>query len=140
MTVSTSKSSARLIDVVAGEELYDDDGNAIGTREFCVTEGLPASATDRLTRVFAVLTPEEIGEIIVNRVVIEQAKGVLMFIYDIDADDAFELLKWRSQAADVKLRILAKQLTEGLGGTPPHTRAALQAACDDLLFTGHEGI
>ena len=33
-----------------------------------------------------------------------------MVIYNIDADAAFELLKWRSQQTNTKLRVLAEQL------------------------------
>ena len=41
---------------------------------------------------------------------IEQAKGMLMAIYGIDAAAAFDLLKWRSQETNVKLRSLAEQI------------------------------
>jgi len=51
-----------------------------------------------------------VAEITERRAVIEQAKGVLMVIYNIDADAAFELLKWRSQQTNTKLRVLAEQL------------------------------
>jgi|RhiMethySRZTD1v2_1073278.scaffolds.fasta_scaffold1645471_1 ANTAR domain-containing protein len=51
-----------------------------------------------------------VAEIIDRRAVIEQAKGVLMVVYNIDADAAFELLKWRSQQTNTKLRALAEQL------------------------------
>ena len=33
-----------------------------------------------------------------------------MIVYRIDADAASDLLKWRSQAANIKLRVLAEQL------------------------------
>jgi ANTAR domain-containing protein len=33
-----------------------------------------------------------------------------MMVYRIDADTAFDLLKWRSQETNVKLRTLAEQL------------------------------
>ena len=33
-----------------------------------------------------------------------------MIVYRIDADAAFDLLKWRSQEANIKLRVLAEQL------------------------------
>ena len=42
-----------------------------------------------------------------------------MLVYRVDADAAFELLKWRSQETNVKLRILAEL------GAPP--------ACGGLL-------
>jgi len=38
---------------------------------------------------------------------IEQAKGMLMLIYGMDEPASFELLKWRSQETNVKLRLLA---------------------------------
>ena len=37
---------------------------------------------------------------------------MLMFIYRIGADAAFELFKWRSQEANVKLRLLAEQIAK----------------------------
>ena len=43
---------------------------------------------------------------------IEQTKGMLMLIYRITADSAFELLKWRSQETNTKLRVLAEQIAE----------------------------
>ena len=41
---------------------------------------------------------------------IEQAKGMLMLIYGMEEAAAFELLKWRSQETNVKLRLLAGQV------------------------------
>jgi hypothetical protein len=126
---------------VASEEpalLADDDGNPIGTRESCVSDGLPASTDDRLVRAFASLTPAEIAQIVANRAVVERAKGMLMFVYDIDADSAFELLKWRSQTTNVKLRQLAKQLTEDLVRVNRDSASTMRLACDSLLFTVDE--
>ncbi|MDX1890675.1 ANTAR domain-containing protein [Mycolicibacterium sp. 050158] len=37
----------------------------------------------------AVLTPEQLADVVVSRVRIERAKGFLMQVYDIDADRAF---------------------------------------------------
>ncbi|OHU46022.1 hypothetical protein BKG82_28720 [Mycobacteroides chelonae] len=56
------------------------------------------------------LIAERLTGITEQRAVIEQAKGMLMLIHDIDADQAFELLKWRSQDTNTKLRPLAEQL------------------------------
>jgi hypothetical protein len=33
-----------------------------------------------------------------------------MMVYDIDADAAFDVLKWRSQESNIKLRLLAGRL------------------------------
>lgn len=125
---------------VAIQHLTDDDGNPIGTRERCVSEGLPASEDDSLEQVFASLTPSETAQIVATRAVIERAKGMLMFIYDIDADGAFELLKWRSQATNVKLRLLAEQLVEDLVCGNRGAGGASRLACDSLLFTVDERV
>jgi hypothetical protein len=47
---------------------------------------------------------EAVAEIADNRAVIEQAKGALMYVYRVEADAAFDVLKWRSQETNVKLR------------------------------------
>ena len=52
-----------------------------------------------------------------------------MIVYRIDADAAFDLLKWRSQAANIKLRVLAEQLLADFRAlnyddTLPHARCS----------------
>lgn len=42
--------------------------------------------------------------------IIEQAKGMLMVVYGINAEAAFDLLRWRSQEGNVELRLLAEQV------------------------------
>jgi hypothetical protein len=53
---------------------------------------------------------EAVQEVSDHRAVIEQAKGMLMLLHSLDADAAFELLRWRSQDRNVKLRVLAEQM------------------------------
>jgi AmiR/NasT family two-component response regulator len=48
----------------------------------------------------------------VNRAVIEQAKGVLMVRHQIDADEAFEMLRGFSQQAHLKVAALASLVVE----------------------------
>lgn len=55
---------------------------------------------------------QQLSEAMVNRAVIEQAKGVLMATTGTDADEAFELLRAQSQAENRKLRDIAKELVE----------------------------
>lgn len=45
-----------------------------------------------------------------SRAVIEQAKGILMSTHRVDADDAFALLRQRSQRANRKLRTVAAEV------------------------------
>jgi hypothetical protein len=71
-----------------------------------------------------------------------------MLIYRVDADTAFELLRWRSQETDVTLRILAE-----LGAPPPcgglltdfaglvyEETNPPRAAFDHLLLTAHQRV
>lgn len=45
-----------------------------------------------------------------HRAAIEQAKGMIMVTYGIDADAAFAMLRWWSMQANVKLHVLADRL------------------------------
>ena len=86
---------------MVAELLRDDDGEVIGTNGFYVDVTFPPEDRESFIS-------EAIAEIAANRAVIEQVKGILMIVYRIDADAAFDLLKWRSQAANIKLRVLAE--------------------------------
>jgi hypothetical protein len=48
-------------------------------------------------------TSQALIEIAQNRASIEQARGMLMYIYGIGPDAAFDLLRWRSPEGNVKL-------------------------------------
>ena len=50
--------------------------------------------------------------------VIEQAKGILMGHYGVDADTAFEMLRHRSQDSNTKLACIAEILTRGQSEQP----------------------
>lgn len=53
---------------------------------------------------------EAVAEIVEDRAVIEQAKGVLMVVYDIDADAAFDLLKSSSRHTNTSPHVVAEHL------------------------------
>ena len=118
---------------VAGQHLHDDNGDPIGPRQFCVEHGLGAS-DDGLTHALTILTPDEIAETLTNRVVIEQATGMLMFVYRIDADAAHELLRWRAQAANATIHRLAAQLSSDLVRCARNDWAEVRATCDQLFL------
>jgi PAS domain S-box-containing protein len=113
--------------VVVGDQLYDGEGTVIGTHGFYVdVSRLPdREDEDRLT--------EKLAEIAGKRAAIEQAKGMLMLIYGIDDDAAFNLLKWLSQDANVKLRRLAEQVVEDFRHAGPTLTS--QSEFDHLLLT-----
>jgi len=88
--------------VVIGERCHDSTGEVIGTQGFYLD--VTPSAKQRQESI-----TEALAEIAHQRAVIEQAKGVLMYVYGIGPDAAFDVLR-RSQDANVKLRALAEQL------------------------------
>lgn len=65
-----------------------------------------------------------------TRAVLEQAKGILIVVYGVDADAAFELLRWHSQHRNTKVRLLAAGLVQqfaaasAVAGVSPQRRAS----------------
>jgi AmiR/NasT family two-component response regulator len=60
-----------------------------------------------------------------HRELLEQAKSMLMAVYDISAEAAFSILKWRSQQLNVKLHDVAAKLVADL---PSYSRAISRLA------------
>jgi hypothetical protein len=60
-----------------------------------------------------------------------------MLIYRINADSAFELLKWRSQETNTKLRALAEQIAMDFTGLRYDEVLPGRAVFDRLLLTAH---
>lgn len=79
---------------------------------------------------------EAVCDFVRHRAVIEQAKGMLMLIYGIDADHAFELLRWQSQDTNVKLRDLAQQVVARFT-TSLSIDSTLRNSADYVLLTAH---
>jgi hypothetical protein len=119
--------------VVVGDQLYDGAGGLIGTHGFYV-DVTPSDALHEE------LVTAAVAEITENRATIEQAKGMLMLIYRVDAAAAFDLLKWRSQEANVKLRVLAEQLLTDFGSLTYEETLPPRAIFDHLLLTAHQRV
>jgi PAS domain S-box-containing protein len=118
--------------IVAGDRLCDGQGTVIGTHGFYVDISRlhDAEQEDRVTA--------KLAEIAENRAAIEQAKGMLMLIYGIDEDDAFNLLKWLSQEANVKVRLLAEQVSEDFRSSG--TAFIPQSEFDQLLLSARSRV
>ena len=119
--------------VVIGDQLMDEDGGLIGTHGFYVD----VTTTEAATRALVGAALDEITE---NRSVIEQAKGMLMLVYRVDAATAFEVLRWRSQESNVKLRVLAEQLLADFGALVYEEMLPTRSTFDHLLLTAHERV
>ena len=119
--------------VVVGDQMRDGDGDVIGTHGFYI-DITPAEQArqDHLSA--------EVAKVTKSRAAIEQAKGMLMTIYGIDAQAAFDLLKWRSQETNVKLRPLAEQIATDFIGAAHDEALPPRAVYDNLLLTAHHRI
>lgn len=119
--------------IVVADTLSDAGGEIVGTHGFYVD--VTPSQNSEQQRFSAA-----IAKIAENRAVIEQAKGMLMVVYGITADASFELLRWRSQEANVKLRRLAEQIVADFVGLAQGSPTATRAAFDNLLLTADRRI
>ena len=98
--------------------VYSEEPNAFGSDEVNAATLLAAQAAVCVANVKAhescVRRIEQLQEALETRVVIEQAKGVLMERHTIDDASAFERLKESSQHTNVKLRAVAADVVEGV--------------------------
>jgi PAS domain S-box-containing protein len=117
--------------VVVGDQIFDDAGQVIGTHGFYV------DVTPSMKEVHDESVTEAVAEIAEARSGIEQTKGMLMLIYRINADSAFELLKWRSQETNTKLRALAEQLASDFLQLSYEEVLPARSVYDRLLLTAH---
>lgn len=116
--------------VVVGDRLLDDTGQVIGSSGFYI------DVTDTLETSITEAVDEVVADITASRGSIEQAKGMLMLVYNIPADRAFDVLVWHSQQTNVKLRDVAEQLLARAAAefTVPST---LRTRFDHLLLHGN---
>jgi PAS domain S-box-containing protein len=128
----------RIIDVegrvhdvaVVGDLLREDNDTVVGTHGFYID--VTPSERARQEQVTAA-----VSRIAGNRSAIDQTKGMLMLVYGIDEPTAFELLRWRSQQANVKLRLLAEQVAIDFQGLSGGETLPPRSVYDNLLLTAH---
>lgn len=95
--------------VVVGDRITGPDGRLLGIGGFYVdiTDQFDADLQRHLSD--ALLSVDS------RRAVINQAMGVLMLRYGVDADSAFDLLVKQSQESNIKLRDIAESLVADIG-------------------------
>ena len=117
--------------IVIVEYETDDEGAVAGATGYYVdlSDALEQERNEALS--------DALPDVIANRAAIEQAKGILTLVYNLNSEQAFAVLKWRSQQTNTKLRDLAaqlvqdaKQLDSNIGG--------LRTKFDHILLTVHE--
>lgn len=108
--------------------------------------GRTSGKVDRLVGYYLDLTPEleaetsaaadaAVAASAASRDTIEQAKGILMLGYGLDAEAAFAMLKWWSRNRNVKVREVAERLIQVAREghvSHPGLRRLLDALLDDL--------
>jgi PAS domain S-box-containing protein len=120
--------------VVMGERLHDDNGDVTGTQGFYI------DVTPTAQQLRSSVT-EAVAQFAESRAAIEQAKGILMYVYRITADAAFELLIWRSQQSQVKVRALAEQVIADIQSfTYDEDSLRARERFDQLFLTAHNRV
>ncbi len=119
--------------IVIGDYETNDEGTVVGTSGYYVdlTDALEQERNEALSDV--------LPDVIATRAAIEQAKGMLVLVYNLNSEQAFAVLKWRSQHTNIKLRDLAAQLVEDAKQLDS-TSAGLRTRFDHVLLTAHERI
>jgi len=112
--------------IVVGDRLHDERGRVVGTQGFYIdTTPDEREQQDQMTAQLAAIAE--------NRAVIEQAKGVLMAAYGIEPNRAFEILVWRSQETNIKIRKLASRFMAAISAS--HLSPQSRSHVDHTLLT-----
>ena len=112
--------------IVVGDQLHDERGRVVGTQGFYIdTTPDEREQQDLMTAQLAAIAE--------SRAVIEQAKGVLMAVYGITGDRAFEILVWRSQETNLKLREVASRFVDAISAS--HLSPESRSHVDHTLLT-----
>ena len=119
--------------IVVADRMLDESGAVLGT------EGYYIDLANTFDAARQEVLDAALPDLFENRSAIEQAKGVLMYVYRVSADQAFRVLQWRSQETNVKLRALAKQLLVEVSALEA-PEPAVQSQFDHVLLTVHERI
>jgi ANTAR domain/PAS fold len=119
--------------VVVGDRCRDDDGRLIGTAGFYV------DVTDEYNADMQRTLDDFVSTISERRAVINQAIGMLMLGYGVPADRAFEILAWRSQETNVKLRDIATRLVDAVTAASLLPSGAA-SRLDNMLLTAHQPV
>lgn len=116
--------------LVVSDLMVDDDGSVIGT------EGYYVDVTETVDEYRRAVIDDVLPALVEARVLIEQAKGALMLAYGVNADQAFRVLRWRSQETNVKLRTIAERVVAALPRISGD-EAKLRTRLDHVLLTAH---
>lgn len=112
--------------VIVSESVVDDTGHITGSSGFFIDISETRDSITIESR------NERVSAVSNSRASIEQAKGMLMLVYGITADRAFDILVRQSQHTNVKLRDVAERLLT-LAATDFHLPPSLRTHFDHLI-------
>jgi PAS domain-containing protein len=92
--------------LTVGNAVVDDTGTAVRIDGHIVDLTDANAASERLA------VTEAVADFKAHRAIIEQAKGVIMQLCSVDADEAFLVLVGYSKHANVRVRVVAEQLVQ----------------------------
>lgn len=92
--------------LVIGDAVRAPDGTVVGT------DGMYVDLHDVRTDAIQAEMTSRVHDFETSRVGIGQAKGMLMFAYSLTDQQAFDLLVWRSQQMNIKVRDLAATIVD----------------------------
>ncbi len=113
---------------VVAQPMLDSDGLAIGTEGFYLD--MTEMHTEALREV-----DRHIDQFRKTQSVIEQAKGMIMLVYSVSDDRAFEVLRWRSQTSNTKLHVICSNIVTASSGVTMSGPTRQQF--DQLLLSSH---
>ncbi|OBG67776.1 MULTISPECIES: PAS and ANTAR domain-containing protein [unclassified Mycobacterium] len=119
--------------VVVGDQFCDASGDVIGTHGFYV-DVTPSADREREENISA-----QVAEITERRGAIDRTKGMLMLVYGVDEDAAFNLLRSLSQVRNMKLGALAEQIAQDFSELAKEAIAS-RSRFDQRLLTAHERV
>lgn len=97
-------------------------------------EGFYIDVTDTIGRDRQQTLTRAVAEVIGRRAAIEQAKGMLMMVYRISDERAFDVLTWLSQRSNVKVHAICTALIDQVRAVEAET-SLCRAEFDRLLIT-----
>jgi PAS domain S-box-containing protein len=117
--------------VVVGDQLFGEAGEVVGTAGFYIdlTEAFEADMQKSVTAAVA--------QVEARRALIHEAIGIIRMAYGVSAERAFEVLRWRSQQTNVKLRTIAEHFVETVVKQPLDGDARNRV--DHAPLTAHQG-
>ncbi len=126
----------RIVDTAGREHVVVmvGDRRLEGTRVVGVT-GYYVDVTEAFDVDVQKSVTETVAAVEARRALIHEAVGIIRVAYGVTAERAFEVLRWRSQETNVKLRTIAEQFVDTVVGQP--SSGELRTRVGQALLAAH---